>query len=373
MKPIYLDNASTTPLDERVSKAIEMAPFGNPGSLHSVGQDASRAVFRARMEIAEKINTSYKNIIFTSSATEANNLVLFGTTANNKGNVLISAVEHESIEVPAANLGRQVLVVPVNKSGVIDLVKFKTYINPQTTLVSVMYANNEIGSIQPIEKIAKIVKEYKEHYKQIFPLFHVDAAQAFQFLDCNVDRLGVDLMTLSAHKIYGPKGVGALYVRDLELITPGIVGGGQEQELRSGTENVPGIVGFAKAVSLINEKDKKKIKDLRDYLLKELKDIFPTLKVNGGLKDRLVNNLNIYLPGYKAEDTLIYLDRNMVSVSTGSACSARSLEPSKVILNLGYNQERARNSIRITLGRQNTTSEVNKVISIFKKLKNQLK
>ena len=312
MKSIYLDYAASTPIDPRVVAA--MSPyfteiFANPNSLHRFGQEASRAVFVSRQTIARSLGADYKEIIFTGSATEANNLALRGSikaiqkiqihSNNSNGNsdilnrprIIVSVIEHESVLETCRDLekeGVEVIYISVNKEGIVDLKKLRSTLNDRTVLVSVMYANNEIGTIQPIDKISEIIRNFRESriknqesrkadskfiiHNSLFPLFHTDAVQAFQYLDCNVKNLGVDLMTLSAHKIYGPKGIGALYVRDAiqkiqihsnnsngnsdisdRLLAPIITGGDQENGLRSGTENVSYIVGFAKAVEIADK------------------------------------------------------------------------------------------------------------------------
>ena len=363
--------------------------------------------------------------------------------------LIISAIEHESVLETARDLekeGVEVIYIPVSKKGIVDLKKLKESLNERTVLVSVMYANNEIGSIQPIATISKIIKEFKSTnnesiankrirkfatnslFADIYPLFHTDAVQAFQFLDCDVKKLGVDMMTLSGHKIYGPKGVGALYVRstkhearnpkqitnsktqipnkkvsnfgfgisDLQqLVSPIVVGGGQEFGLRSGTENVPLIVGFAKAVSLVSnsrELENKRISKLRDYLWKGIKKIYPNARTNPGLStnnesktnkrirkfgtnslfaDVLPNFLNVYFPDYKAEDLLVRLDLAGMAVSTGSACSARSAEPSYVIEALGLKGEQSSRSLRITLGRQTSKRDIDTFLKVIRKLTSQ--
>jgi cysteine desulfurase len=388
--------------------------FGNPGSLHSYGQKASAAVFEARQTIAKELGCHYSEIIFTGSATEANGLALRGTLKQflisnfqflkgAKPRIVISSIEHESILETARDLekeGVEVVYIPVSKEGVVNLKKLKEALNERTVLVSVMYGNNEVGTIQPIAEISKIIRNWKLEIgnssvssptPNSFPLLHSDAVQAFQYLDCNVNELGVDLMTLSGHKIYGPKGVGCLYVRGvgidgivqaqrsnkrsgptLSIIHPITTGGGQEFGLRSGTENVPAIVGFAKAVSIATAGRKKALLQtakLRDSLLVGLRKLWPKLEINGGSKNRLPNNLNIYIPGEIAEKLIVSLDLQGVAVSSGSACSARSTKPSHVLLALGHNENRAKNSVRVTLGRMTTKKEIDTALKILKLLK----
>lgn len=406
---IYLDYAATTPVDPRVMRA--MAPywsrkFGNPGSVHWEGQQASAAVFAARQQVAQAIDADYKEVIFTGSATEANNFALRGISnfqfsiskqnlksKSQKPKIIVSAIEHESVLETARDLekeGVEAVYIPVSNQGVVDVKKIAAALDERTVLVSVMYANNEIGTIQPISAIAEIVREFriknlefrdKKNPKSYilnpisYPLLHTDAVQALQYLDCNVDRLGIDLMTFSAHKIYGPKGVGALYVRQLNhksyILRSIITGGGQEFGLRSGTENVPAIVGFGKAIE-INEslklKEFKRIKGLRDYFWREFQKVLPKAKLNGSATGRLPNNLNIYIPGSSAHDRCIELDLKGIAISPGVACSARKTEPSYVIAALGFGGDRPYSSIRVTFGRPTTLAEIKRALNVFRGL-----
>ncbi len=421
-KRIYLDYASTTPLDPRVLEAMlpwfgasfpnqltkqptnQATSFGNPGSLHSFGQAASAAVFKPRQTIAGAIGAHYSEIIFTGSATEANNLALRGSVKQMMNDqlrmkngkfiprLIISAIEHESVLETARDLekdGVDVVLIPVSREGIVDLKKLKAALNERTVLVSVMYANNEVGTVQPIAEIAKIVNDFRasQPTNQLtkqpsnYPLLHVDAVQAFQYLDCNVDALGVDLMTLSAHKIYGPKGIGCLYARRVpasKLLTTHyslltiLTGGGQEFGLRSGTENVSAIVGFAKAVeiaSALRSKEFQRIAKLRDKLFKGNKIIFPGVVLNGGAQGRLPNNLNIFIPRRSGEQLLVALDLAGIAVSSGSACSARSIDPSHVLLAMGFDRTRAKNSIRFSLGRLTTDAEIDRVLTVLSSIK----
>jgi cysteine desulfurase len=319
------------------------------------------------------------------SATEVNNLALRGAVRKfreaRKGNkedrrtsprVIVSAIEHESVLETVKDLereGTRVIRIPVNAEGVVDLKKIKESLTPGTAIVSIIYANNEIGTIQPISEIAKIIRDFRG--KRQFPVSHTDAAQAFQFLDCNVDELGVDLMTISSHKIYGPKGTGALYVRDPGCLAALISGGGQEFGLRSGTENVPAIVGFAKAVELCvaaREKESKRITALRDRLLSGIKKIAPDAEINGpgDASRKLPNILNVYFPHRATEDLLVKFDLAGLAVSAGSACRSRALEPSYVIEALGHSRERAKASIRVSLGRPTKGEEIEEALKAIK-------
>ena len=403
-KRIYFDYAATTPVGPEVLKTMKpyfKEKYGNPGSLHSFGQEATAAVDKARETIAKAISAppagGFREIIFTGSATEANNLALRGVIKaykTNKSNwsnksyrIIVSAIEHESVLETARDLekeGVEIIYLPVDKNGFVDLKKLKKSLNDRTILVSVMYANNEIGTIQPISKIGELISEFRKQ-KSEFPLFHTDAVQAFQYLDCDMNKLGVDLMTFSAHKIYGPKGVGALFIRPISLIgpiSPILTGGGQEFGLRSGTENIPAIVGFAKAVEIVlknRNKELKRMTELRNYFWQELKKIYPKVEVNGYHlngrpaqavlpKNSLPNILNVYFPGLKAEDLLIKFDMAGIAVSAGSACRARSLEPSYVLRAMSFPENRISQSLRFSFGRFTTLQEIKDAIKRMEKL-----
>ena len=414
---IYFDYAATTPVDPEVLRAMRpyfSGRFGNAGSLHSFGQEAMAALDRSREIVAGSIGADFHEIIFTGSATEANNLVLRGAIGRLlKPRIIISSIEHESILETAEDLkksGAEVIYLPVNKTGIVDLKKLEASLNENTVLISVMYANNEIGAIQPIREIAKIINNFKKNQLPIANrlLFHTDAAQAFQFLDCNVAALGVDLMTLSAHKIYGPKGVGALYIKDSGFriqdsgrdkrktpidheslfmnrgpLSPLMTGGGQEFGLRSGTENIPAIVGFSEATKLLANLRKlanKRIEKLRGELWRGIKKACPKAEINGISNSQylitnkkkenprfLPNILNVYFPGSGAQDLLTKFDLSGLAVSSGSACRARAALSSYIIEALGYSRERARSSIRFSLGRPTTAKEVRRAMEIIKK------
>lgn len=390
MNKIYLDFAATTPVENRVLK--EMNPyfaekFGNPNSLHSFGREARMGVDLAREKIANHLNCLTTEIVFTSGATEANNLALKGAVQatlrtlknDQKVNIIISNIEHHCILDTAEFLTKQgveVIYAPVDKEGLLKLETLEALINENTILVSVMYANNEIGTIQPIAEISKIIKKVREKRKNSLPIyFHTDAVQAVNYLDCDTEKLGVDLLSISSHKIYGPKGVGALYKKSNVVILPQIHGGGQEKGLRSGTENVAGIVGFGKAVELVSQESEanKRIAELRDYFLNNLLEKIPNIFLNGSLKERLPNNINITVLGVEGEAILLHLDEFGIAASTGSACTSASLDPSHVILSLGLPAEAAHGSLRFSLGRTTTKKEIEFVLeklpSIIEKLR----
>src|SRR3989344_638533 len=434
---VYLDYAATTPVDPWVLRAMQpyfSRTFGNPSSLHYFGQQAIAAVDDARETIAKTIGADFREIIFTGSATEANNLALRGVMrgisnfsryagsrvageipiSKQKPRIIISAVEHESVRETARELeleGVEVIEISVDRYGVVDLKKLEASLNERTALVSIIYANNEIGTVQPLFKIAQIISNFKKritNYQfpiskrdakkelEIYPLFHSDAAQAFQFLSCVPSDLSVDLMTFSAHKIYGPKGIGALYIgsrvwglgsrKDKNILhpsgytlTPFITGGGQEFGLRSGTENVPLIAGFAKAVEIANflrGRERVRVKKLSDYFWAKLKRIAPRAELTvpcvegvGTKSDApefLPNILNVHFPGVAAEYMITKLDLFGIAVSSGSACRSRAVQSSHVIGALGFSDERALETIRISLGRQTTTKGIDEALKKIK-------
>lgn len=375
MREVYLDYASATPLDPRVKRA--MAPFwddvfGNPSSLHQKGREAKKAIDEARISVAAILHCRAGEIIFTAGATEADNIAIFGQVralGGRKSNFVTSSIEHHAVLKSFEALEREghtVTCLRVNSEGLIDPRALEKSLSPDTALVSIGYANNEIGTVQLIAEIGKVVKKFRESKRKLetgsekleasekAPLFHCDASQAAGFLDLNVDRLGVDLLTLNSAKIYGPKGMGALFVRRNVELAPVIHGGGQEKNLRSGTENVPGIVGLAQALE-IAEKEKNKesarLTELRDCFLARLLREIPGAALNGSPDDRLPNNVNIAIPGIDGEAAVIYLDAEGVYAATGSACASESVDPSHVLLAIGRSREEALGSIRFTLGR----------------------
>ncbi len=391
MRRIYLDYAASTPLDPRVLRAMRpyfLNKFGNPGSLHLFGQEAIAAVDRARQTVAGLLvgapeSEGFRGVVFTGSATEANNLALRGTIKmwrkkypGKTPRIIVSQIEHESVLDTAKDLGREgaeTVFLPVGDSGAVDLKKLRVALSPETALVSIILGNNVIGATQPMAEIAKIITDHRVRHGSTYPLLHTDAAQAAQFMDLSAAASGADMITISAQKMCGPKGVGALYIRKHARndILSVITGGGQEFGLRSGTENVPGIVGFAKAfelASVIREKETKRLYALKLHLYRGIKRIIPKAQLNGTLDDKksLPHILNLYLPGYKIEDLLVLADREGIAISAGSACRARAIEPSYVIRALGHGLSRARGSIRISLGRQTTRREVDTALNIFK-------
>ncbi len=363
MEKIYLDYAATTPTDPKVSQAV--APylferFGNPSSLHSFGQEAKEAVEEARNALAQFLGAKADEIIFTSGGTESDNFALFGVTnaLKIKGNhIITSMIEHHAVLEPAKALEKQgfsVTYIPVDKYGIIDPADVKKAINPQTILISIMHANNEIGSIQPISEIGKIAKE-----KGI--AFHTDAVQTVGHIPTNVDELGVDLLSLSAHKFYGPKGVGALYLRQGTRINRYLLGGDQEKNRRASTLNTPGIVGLGEAIKICQAeltKEEKVQIALREKIIKGIPEKIPDCILNGHPTKRLPNNVNFSFKYIEGESIILNLDMAGIAVSTGSACTSSSLEPSHVLLAIGLTHEVAHGSLRITLGRWTVEKDI---------------
>jgi len=363
---VYLDNNATTPLDPAVAEKMSLfmkEHFGNPSSLYPIGREAKEHVTRAREEIAGALGAHRSEIVFTSSGTEADNFALMGVldACPDKREIVISAVEHPAVMRAANHLekkGYRVAYVPVDSTGTIDLDFLRDAITPQTAIISIMHANNEIGTIQPIETVVRLAKE-----KDV--LVHTDAVQTFGKIDVNVEKMDVDLASISAHKIYGPKGVGALYIRKGTHIQPFIHGGHQEKGLRAGTENTIGIVGFGEAARIVMErgkKDRTHIDKLAEILKKGIESGIPKVRFNGHPERRVKNTLNFAFPGLEAEAILLALATKGIYVSTGSACSSESEEVSHVLLSIGLRPEIARSSIRMSLGRFNTEDDVRAVL-----------
>ena len=363
---IYLDNNATTPLDPAVAEKMALfmkEQFGNPSSLYPLGREAKEQITRAREEIARAMGAHRSEIVFTGSGTEADNFALMGVldAFSDKREIVTSAIEHPAIMRAANHLekkGYKVTYVPVDSNGTIDLDFLQDALTPQTALISIMHANNEIGTIQPIEAVVRLAKE-----KDI--LVHTDAVQTFGKIDFHVDKLGVDLASVSAHKIYGPKGVGALYIRKGTHIQPYIHGGHQEKGLRAGTENTIGIVGFGEAARIVAErgkKDREHFEKLSNMLKKGIEEGIPKVRFNGHPEKRVRNTLNFAFPGLEAEAILLALATKDINISTGSACSSESEEVSHVLLSIGLRPEIARSSIRLSLGRFNTEEDIGAVL-----------
>jgi cysteine desulfurase len=367
MKKIYLDYAATTPIDPRVKKAMDdflMDKFGNTMSIHSFGQEAKIALEKSRKTVADFLGAKLLEIVFTSSATESNNLALKGIAFANKDkgrHIIISAIEHACVMETAEWLEKQgfkVSRIKVDKQGFVNPLDIKKAIRKDTTLVSIIHASNEIGTIQPIDKIAKICKE-KEVY------FHTDAAQSFGKID--IDIRNIDLLTASSHKMYGPKGAACLFVREGTKIEPILHGGGQEMGLRGSTVNIPAIVGFAKACEIAKKEMKKeaqRLTKLRDKLIKNVLKIKDSYLAGHPIK-RVPNNASFYFSFIEGESIVIQLDLLGIAASTGSACSSMKLEPSHVLLAIGLKHGQAHGSLRISLGKETKERDIDYLIKVL--------
>lgn len=367
MKTIYFDNAATTKVDDEVVK--EMLPyfsekFGNASSVHQKGQEAKEAMNRARKIIADSINAKTSEIYFTSGGTEANNWALkglFWENYPNKNHIITTKIEHDCILNTCKWLekqGAKVTYLDVDSEGFISLEELRNSITDKTIVVSVIHGNNEIGTIQDLEKIGKICQE-----KNV--LLHTDACQSFTKIDIHVKKQNIDLVTLNAHKIHGPKGVGALYIRDGIKLSPLMHGGGHERKQRSGTENIPGIVGFGRAVKIVDSKDIKKMRELRDYMIEEILKISDT-KLNGTQGEkRLCNNINISFSNIEGEAVGGYLEQKGILTSTGSACASNTLESSHVLKSIGLTPLQSNSSIRISISKYTTKQEIDYFLKIL--------
>jgi len=378
IKRIYLDYAATTPVDPRVLKAMKpyfSEKFGNTMSLHSFGQEAKTALEESREIVANLMGAKPSEVIFTSSATESNNLALKGVALANKNkgrHIIISSIEHACVVESAKWLEKQgfeVTRLKVDKYGLVDPEDVKKAIKKETILVSIMHANNEIGTIEPIEKIGKICKERGVY-------FHTDAAQTFGKIPIDVNKMNIDLMTVSSHKMYGPKGVGALFVREGTKIEPILHGGGHEMGLRSSTVNVAGIVGFATACKICKKEMKKegeRLTKLRDKLIKGILEEVPGSHLNGHPTERLANNANFSFWGVEGESIVIQLDLMGIAASTGSACSSEKLQASHVLLAIGLRPEQAHGSLRLSLGKWTKEKDIDYILGVLPKVIKRLR
>ena len=383
---VYLDYAATTPVDPAVKEAMEpylLEIFGNPMSVHSFGQEAVKSVDQSREKVASFLNCKANEIIFTSGATESNNLAIRGVFNVAKGkykkpHIITSSIEHPCVINTCKNLSAnqaEVTFIPINKGGLIRVDKIEQAIKNETVLVSIMYANNEIGTIQPIKEMGEMIKKInKERSGDHKIIFHTDAVQAVNYLECDVNKLKVDLLSLSGHKIYGPKGIGALYIKKDTPIKKIQFGGEQEYNLRAGTHNVPGIVGLGKAIELVGSKERiELIKGLRDKLIDGLLGSIEKSRLNGSREKRLPNNANLSFEGVEGEGIILSLDMEGIAVSTGSACSSGSLEPSHVLMALYRNPLLAHASVRFTLGKETKKEDIEVVLktlpNIIKRLR----
>ena len=372
---VYLDNSATTKLDKRVLEKMHpyfSENYGNASSIHFMGEDANKALDKAKKEIGKIINCDRKNIIFTSGASEANNLIIKGIARANKNKrntILVSEIEHSSVLAPVEQLGKEgfkIKYIPVDKNGQIKIDEFEKMLDEKVLLVSVMTVNNEIGTIQDIKTISKLT-----HKKGA--LFHTDAVQAIPYLKLNINNSEIDFLSLSAHKFYGPKGVGLAYINRKQDVQPIIDGGEQENGIRSGTHNIPGIVGMAEALKLAYKEKTTHLKKLRDYMWDRMKAEIPDINLNGDLKNRIPSNLNVRFESIEGEAIVIELSTKGICVGTGSACSSKQLSASHVLKAIGLKDEHLNSNVRFTLGKFNTKKEIDYTIDSLKKVVERLR
>lgn len=372
MKEIYLDSAATTSVYKEVVSEMDkfyLKDYGNPSSQHILGERAEKAVLESRKKIASEINAKPYEIIFTSGTTESNNIVFFGLAkrCKNKNRIIISSIEHSSIFEICDVLkkeGYEIVEIPIDSRGFLILEKLETEINDETLLVSIIHANNEIGVIQDFDKIGKICRS-----KEV--IFHGDCAQSFGKLKIDVNKMNLDMVSAGAHKIGGPKGVGFLYSRSGVEIEPLIYGGGQERGLRGGTENVPGIVGFTKALDVTKRIDHEGIKKIRDYFIFSLEKIGG--KINGSKDKRIYNNISVSFSGIDGESLVAFLSHKGIYASAGSACDSKKQKESKVLKAIGLSEKEIKGSIRISLSESISKKDVDYVVSEIKKGVGKLK
>lgn len=370
---IYLDHAATTCVDDRVVN--KMLPYfhlcyGNPSSIYEIGRSNKRIIEEARKQVAGIIGAKQKEIYFTSCGTESDNLALKGVAYANQNrgkHMITSRIEHPAILNTCHALEKQgfeITYLGVDSKGRIMPEELNNAIREGTILISIMTANNEIGTIEPIETIGKIAKDHHIY-------FHTDSVQAMGNIKMNVEKMNIDLLSMSAHKFYGPKGVGAIYIREGTNISRVQDGGHQEKGMRSGTENVAGIVGLAEALKLADgamEKNNQKILQLRKYFIEKLKRIYPQIKINGDLENRLPGNINVTFPNYDGQDLLFKLDEKGICASAGSACSAGDSSPSHVLTAIGLTAKEAEGTLRFSLGKENTKEEIDDVIDVLQNI-----
>ena len=380
MKIRYFDNAATTRVKEEVLQ--EMFPYfceeyGNPSSMYSVGREAKRALEKARVRVAKLINCKPKEIYFTGCGSESDNTAIKGIAYKNrkKGNhIITSKIEHPAVLHTCQSLekhGFEVTYLNVDKDGFINLSELENSIKPNTILISIMFANNEIGTIEPIREISKIAKKHNI-------IFHTDAVQACGNVDIDVRKLGIDMISLSGHKLYAPKGVGALYVKEGIEFEKFMDGGHQEKDKRGGTENVAEIVGLGKAAELAKnniERHKEHLRTLRDYYIKSIEERIPNAKLNGPREKRLPGNANFSFPGINGEELLIHLDERGICASSGSACTTGSMDPSHVLVAIGLDKNMSKGALRTSFGEENTLEDVDflvdSLVEILNKMRNQ--
>jgi len=376
---IYFDNAASTAVHPEVVK--EMLPYfdvqyGNPSSIHQFGRKAKNAIQKARKQVAALVGAEPDEILFTSGGTESNNTIFYGIKFQGAkfelSHIITSSIEHDAVLEPIREFeknGCQVTYLPVDEHGIVNSDDITNSITPQTVMVSIMFANNEVGTIQPIKEISKICNKYQ------IPL-HTDAVQAAGKVLINVKELGVDALSISSHKINGPKGVGALFIKKGLTIAPYILGGGQENGMRSGTENVASIVGFGKACEIAKERlveNSSHFKKLHSSMLERITKEISHVKLNGHTEKRIFNNLHLTFLGVNGEDLIIKLDEHGIAASTGSACSVHTQKASHVLKAMGFNHEQITGSLRISFGYMNTLDEVKQAVEVLKKVVSELR
>ena len=376
---IYLDYAATTPLDPEVFKAMEpyfVEKFSNPSSVYSLGRENARAIEAARTQIARILNSHPEEIIFTSGGTESCNMGVLGIALaqmrQGKNHILTTTIEHSSVKASAEyleTLGFVVEFMPVDSGGILEPETLQKFLRPDTALVSIIMVNNEVGTVQDIQSLSQLCRQNKT-------LIHTDACQAAGYFELDTELLGVNALSLNAGKIYGPKGAGLLFLKAGTPFEPRSFGGGQEFDLRPGTENAPAIIGFAKALETASRNrltEANRQSELRDYAINRILSEIPETKLNGHPTRRSPNNINISIAGVEGESVLIRLDRHEIFVSTGSACSSRFIEPSHVLLALGLSKNDAHGSLRITLGKYTTTNEIDIFVETLKTVVSELR
>lgn len=385
-KIVYMDHAATTPMDEQVFETMKpyfTESFGNPASFHTLGMKAKDAVAEAREMIARLIGAHEDEVLFTSGGTESNNLVVYGVIQAHMEaikklagedalpHIITSSIEHHAILEPLLFYQKkkmiELTILPVDRTGMVSVDEVKAALKPSTVLVTVMTANNEIGTIEPIADIGREILKWRKAQNTVYPYFHSDACQAAAYLDLNVEKTHVDFLTVNGAKMYGPKGMGLLFVRRGIKLQAFMIGGGQQRNIRSGTENVPGIIGLAKAFELAQARrmvEGERLLALRERLEKGLLRIPKTI-LNGHPTERLPNCVNISFLDIEGEAAVLYLDAKGVMVSTGSACASTSLDPSHVIIATGLSYEAAHGSLRFTLGKDTTEEDVDYVIEVM--------
>ncbi|MCE5313546.1 cysteine desulfurase NifS [bacterium] len=375
---IYLDHAATTPVDPEVLDA--MLPylrdkFGSASTLYSLGREAREAVETAREQVAELINAQPEEVYFTGGGSECDNWAIFGVAAAKAGkgkHIITSAIEHHAVLEPFHALEKQgysATILGVDENGFVSVDELASTINDQTILVSIMHANNEIGTIEPVEEIGRICREKGIH-------FHTDTVQTIGHIPVDVQAIGCDSLAISAHKLYGPKGVGAMYIRKGAKVERLIRGGSQENNRRAGTHNVPGIVGLGKACELAKKRmadEAEYTTNLRDALIEGIESNIKDVKLNGDRIKRIPNNVNFSFTGIEGESMILLMDMNGICVSSGSACTSGSLDPSHVLIALGLKHEQAHGSLRLTLGKDNTMEQIDKVLDVLPEIVDRLR